>query len=127
LPSQRYIKNQVEIDQPARVVRLEVNIGYYAEIISPTGQYNSTFIDGFSELAPIQEIYALSEIHCPDCNDLYDSLIKPKFKIGWPKLSRDAFAFKLWHKSVIWGCGASCKRCNESYFDIKSEKISAKC
>jgi hypothetical protein len=120
------IQNQVVVDEPARVVRLEVSVGYYADLQSKT-IHQSTFIEQLTSLSPVQEISASSEIHYPGLNLLYGSLIKPLYDIGWPKLSRNAFAFKLWHKSVIWGCGQSCMRCNESYYDINSLMIEGKC
>jgi hypothetical protein len=119
-------QNQDKIDQPARVVRLEVSVGYYAELISPTGEYNSTFIDKLTSLSPVQEIYASSEIDYPGFSSEYADTIKPKY-MKEPKLSRNAFAFKLWFKSVIWGCGDSCMRCDESYYDLNSLMISGKC
>jgi hypothetical protein len=121
------IQNQVVVDEPARVVRLEVSVSYYAEIKNTFEVYNSTFIDQFTAFEPVQEIWASSEIHNPGFNGLYDSLIKPLYKTGWAALSRNAFAFKLWHKSVISGCGDACMRCNESFYDLNSEKLSAKC
>jgi hypothetical protein len=127
LTSQNNIQNQVVVDQPARVVRLEVSVGYYAEIINKFRVYNSTFIDQFTAFEPVQEIWASSEIHFPGFNALYASLIKPLYKIGWPALSRNAFAFKLWHKSVISGCGDACMRCDENFYDLSSEKLSEKC
>ena len=127
LTSPYNIQNQVVLDEPAKVVRLEVSVGYYAEMVSPTGVYNSTFIEQFTESSPIQEVYATSEIHCPHCNSEYARLIKPIYAVGWPTLSRNAFAFKLWHKSVVWGCGDSCMRCNKSFYDLSSDRLSPKC
>jgi hypothetical protein len=108
------------------VVRLEVSVGYYAEIINTFGVYNSTFIDQYTAFAPVQEIWASSEIHFPGFNSDYVYVIKPKY-MKEPKLSRNAFAFKLWHKSVISGCGDACMRCDESFYDLSSEKLSEKC